>query len=142
MTTQLSRRAALVLGTIDGFTAALIVFGVFVGLPARWWPVDCVAAVLAGVELVSSVALVAGAVWAASVARVAAGLALAIGLVLVSTLVMTASWLSGVYGPVGQGGAIVLALIAALALPYLVGLPVLQLLWLAPGAKAREAARS
>jgi hypothetical protein len=48
----------------------------------------------------------------------------------VTVLAVTASWLSGVYGPVGAGGAVVLVLVAALALPYLVVLPVVQLVWL------------
>ena len=55
---------------------------------------------------------------------------LALGLALVTVLAVTASWLSGVYGPVGAGGAVVLVLVAALALPYLVVLPVVRLVWL------------
>jgi hypothetical protein len=49
-------------------------------------------------------------------------------------LALTASYLSGVYGPVGRGGAVILTLSAALALPYLVLLPVAQLVWLGPRA--------
>ncbi len=59
--------------------------------------------------------------------------ALALGLFAVTVVAVTASWLSGIYGPVGRGGAIILALVAALALPYLVVLPVVQLVWLRPG---------
>jgi hypothetical protein len=139
MKMTLPRRTALVLGTIDVLTAALVVFGVFMALPARWWPVDCVAAALAGLEVVSAIGLFAGAVWAVWVARVAAAVALGIGLLAVSVLAVTASWLGGVYGPVGRGGSIVLALTAALALPYLVGLPILQLLSLAPSAERGQA---
>ena len=60
----------------------------------------------------------------------AAALALAFGVALVTTLALTASWLSGVYGPVGRSGALLLTLVAALALPYLVVLPAAELLWL------------
>jgi hypothetical protein len=132
MNGTLSRRASLVLGSVDVVTAAVVVFGVFVALPARWWPVDGVAAVLAAIELASGVGLFVRARWAAAVARAAAGVAFAVGLVTVSALAVTASWLSGVYGPVGRGGGIVLALVALLVLPYLVGLPIAQLAWLGP----------
>ena len=47
-------------------------------------------------------------------------------------LALTASWLSGVYGSVGMGGGIILALVAALALPYLVVLPCVELLCIGP----------
>ena len=134
----LPRRGALVLATIDVLTAVLVLFGVFVALPARWWPVDSVAAALGGVEIAAAIGLFIGAGWGVRLARAAAALALGIGLFAVSTLAVTASWLSGVYGPVGRGGAIVLALTAALAFPYLVGLPIAQLLWLSPSAKARQ----
>jgi len=146
---MLSRRAALVFGISDLVTAALIVFGVFGALPARWAPVDSVAALLAASKAASSAALLAAATraarqgtaigstsasdrWAWRLARAAAGFALAVGLCLVSALALTASWLSGVYGTVGRGGAVVLALVAALVLPYLVVLPAVQLCWLAP----------
>jgi hypothetical protein len=139
MNRTLSRRAALGIGAVDVFTAALVLFAVFVALPARWWPVDGVSAVLAAVEVAAGIGLVIGAGWAVPVARAAAALALCVGLFAVSMLAVTASWLSGVYGPVGRGGGIVLALAAALALPYLVGLPIAQLLWLGMGAKGRRA---
>jgi hypothetical protein len=66
-------------------------------------------------------------------ATLGAALALVFGLVLVTALALTASWLSGVYGPVGRGGALLLTLVAALALPYLVVLPLVQLVWLRSG---------
>jgi hypothetical protein len=111
-------------------TAALIVLGVFVGLPARWPPVDVPAIVLIAFKLVSGVSLIARARWAPRMATAGAALALALGLALVTGLALTASWLSGVYGPVGRGGALLLTFVAALALPYLVVLPVVQLVWL------------
>jgi hypothetical protein len=125
-----SRRTALVLGIADALTAALVVFGVFVGLPTRWWPVDSAAAILAVIELASGVGLVTGARWAAGLALLAGAIALTLGLFAVTTLAVTASWLGGVYGAVGHGGAIVLALVAALVFPYLVVLPMMQILCL------------
>lgn len=134
-----SRRTALVFGIANAFTAGLVVFGVFVALPARWWPVDTAAAILAAIEVSSAVGLLAGTPWAARVGRAAGALALALGLLAVTALAVTASWLSSVYGPVGRGGSIVLALVGALVLPYLVVLPVVQLLCLRPSPDSRPA---
>lgn len=131
---MLSRRAALVFGVADLGTAALVACGVFGALPARWWPVDVSAAVLAALELAAGAGLLLRARWAERAARVASAAALAAGLFLVTVLAVTASWLSGVYGPVGSGGAIILGLVAALALPYLVVAPLVQLAWLRPRA--------
>jgi hypothetical protein len=154
---MVSRRAALVFGIADFMTAALIVLGVFAALPARYLPVDSVAALLAILKLASSATLLVAAAkggmredptgaapsrrtWAQRLPWAAAACALAVGLSLVSALALTASWLSGVYGTVGRGGALVLVLVAALALPYLVVLPAVELVWFGPktgGADAR-----
>ena len=132
---MLSRRSQLVFGIADVVTAAVIALGVFVGLPSRWAPVDMAAGALVLLDLASGVGLLASRPWAARVARWASGVALALGAWLVTILAVTAGWLSGVYGPVGLGGAVVLALVAALALPYLVVLPVVRLVWLREGAR-------
>jgi hypothetical protein len=132
---MLTRRAALVFGAGNVLTAGLVALGVFVGLPGRWWPVDVGAAAIVALELASGIGLLRGTGWATLATRVAGGVALALGLLVVTLLAVTASWLSGVYGPVGKGGAIVLALVAALALPYVVVLPVVELAWLHAGKK-------
>jgi hypothetical protein len=129
---MLSRRAAVVFGVADLVTGALVLFGVFVALPARWAPVDVPAAILGALELAAGGALLARTAWAERLARATGAVALALGLFAVSLLAVTASWLSGVYGPVGAGGAIILALVAVMVLPYLVVLPVVQLVWLRP----------
>jgi len=126
------RLPSLVFGIANLLTAAVVAVGVFAALPARWAPVDVAAAVLTALELTSAAGLLSGAAWAANVARVACAAALVLGLLLVTALAVTVGWLSGIYGPVGRGGAIVLALVAALALPYLVVLPALELVWLRP----------
>lgn len=117
-------------GAADLIAALVIGVGVFAGLPARWSPVDVPAAILVGLLGASGVLLVLGHPRALIVARIAAYVALAAGLVLVLLLALSASWLSGVYGPVGRGGALLLGLVAALVVPYLVFLPSAQLLWL------------
>jgi len=134
---MLPRGPRLIFGAANVVTALLVAFGVFVALPSRWMPVDVAAAALAGLQLLSGAGLIAEAGWAPKVARAASAVALALGLFTVSVLAVTASWLGGVYGPVGKGGSIVLALVAALTLPYLVVLPLVQLVWLRP--RGREA---
>jgi hypothetical protein len=130
---MLSRRAAIVFGAVDVVTGGVVGVGVFVALPSRWWPVDVAAAVVMALELAAGFGLLSGAKWAERAARAASAVALAVGLFAVTVLAVTASWLGGVYGPVGKGGAIVLALVAALALPYLVVAPIVELVWLRPG---------
>ncbi|MGD0676163.1 MAG: hypothetical protein ABSC94_12130 [Polyangiaceae bacterium] len=126
---MLSRPASVALAATDFATAALIGCGVFVALPIRWFPVDVVAVLLAALELLSGVALIGRLRWSLRFSAFVAATALGIGLVLVTTLAVTASWLSGVYGPVGRGGALILVLVAALTLPYLVAIPAAKLLW-------------
>ncbi len=122
----------LIFGAANLLTSALVALGVFGGLPSRFAPVDVVAGGLVALQLGAGLGLLTRCGWAARVARASAAVALAAGLFGVTVLAVTASWLAGIYGPVGKGGAIVLALVAALALPYLVVLPLSQLVWLRP----------
>jgi hypothetical protein len=124
-----NRSGAAAFGILDLTTAALVTMGVFIGLPARWVPVDVATALLVALETASGVALLCNASWAPSLALGVAALALALGLGLVTVLAVTASWLAGIYGPIGRGGAVLYVLVAALAIPYLVALPALQLAW-------------
>ena len=125
-----TRTASLCFGVADVLTGGLVAAGVFAGLPARWWPVDVGAGLLAGLDVAAGVALLAGARWAPRLVRVACAVSLALGLFTVTAGAVTASWLTGVYGPVGKGGALILGLVAALVLPYAVALPIAQLVWL------------
>jgi hypothetical protein len=59
-----------------------------------------------------------------------AALSLACGLALTIALIVSASFLAGVYGPVGSGGVVLFTLLVALVVPYLVALPLAQFLWL------------
>jgi hypothetical protein len=127
---MLSRRAAIVFAIVNLLTGALLGIGVFLCLPDRWMLVDLPGAVLMLLQLSAGGALLAGAPWAARLASAASLASLVLGLGLVTVLALTASWLSGVYGPVGRGGGIILALVALLTLPYLVVLPAVQLFWM------------
>jgi hypothetical protein len=132
-----SRRAEIVFGVLDAVAGALVAVGVFAGLPARWAVVDVPAGLLVALNLVAGVGLLVHARWAALAAKVAAAVSLAAGVLVVTALALTASWLAGVYGPVGRGGGLLLGLVAALALPYLVVLPAVQLAWGEPRRASR-----
>src|SRR5215471_18912021 len=126
-------------GIADLASAALIYLGVFQGLPSRWWPIDGPAVVVIAIFAAAGAGLLGNASWAPKVAWVASAISLVLGILLVATLALTAGFLSGVYGPVGRGGALILALVAALALPYLVVLPAAQIVWLGPFARVKSA---
>jgi hypothetical protein len=119
-------------GLANVASAALVYLGVFQGLPSRWLPVDGTAAVIIALFAAAGLGLLGRTSWAPKAAWLASAVSLAIGILLVATLALTASFLAGIYGPVGRGGALILALVAALALPYLVVLPAAQLVWLGP----------
>ena len=114
----------------QGVIGVLLLGGIWLGLPARWWPVDVFGSAL-GIGALSAALLVhsprpralrwtRGVIWAELIA----------GTLTVTLLCLSLSQLVGSYGPVGGGGALLMATIAALILPYLVGLPALQLHWL------------
>jgi hypothetical protein len=125
-------------GVSNLVSAVVVYLGVFQGLPARWWLVDGPGAVLIALFAAAGGGLLAESWWAPKVARVASIVSLALGLLLVAAAALTASFLSGIYGPVGHGGALILTLTAALALPYLVVLPAAELVWLGSGRPKTE----
>lgn len=127
-----SRRASVGFGVAEAAVALLVGVGVFVALPARWAPVDVGAGLLVVLKVASSVSLLAEVRHARAIAAASAVVALVLGMLVVTALAVTAGWLGGIYGSVGAGGALLFALVAALVLPYLVVLPVVQLVWLLP----------
>jgi hypothetical protein len=110
--------------------AALLLIGIWRVLPARYLWVDLPGTLLAAAYLVSAVGLLARAGFAARLARAASWLGLSLGALTVTLLAFSLAHLAGQYGPVGSGGALLLGSTAVLVLPYLVGLPLLQLAWL------------
>lgn len=138
--TAKGRVLTIVFGLADLVTALLLYIGVFEGLPARYWLVDSAAALVVLLFAASGVGLLAQTRWAARAALASSVVSLVLGLALVATLALTASYLSGVYGPVGRGGSLILGLIAAMALPYLVVLPLAQLSFVTRDLSFRKAA--
>lgn len=113
----------------QGVIGLLLIVGIWLGLPARWWPVDVFGSVLALGALSAAVI-----VWfpkarsrALQWIRVVLWAELVLGSLAITLLAVSMAQLAGSYGPVGGGGALLMGIIAALILPYLVALPVLQL---------------
>jgi hypothetical protein len=110
--------------------AVLLLVGVWVLLPARHWPIDTAGSALALLQLGAAAGLFARKPWGVRLGLIAGWVTLVAGATLVTALALTVAHLSGLYGPVGAGGALLMAVIAALVLPYLVFLPALQIAWL------------
>ena len=128
----MQQRARIAFGVTNAGVAALVAWSVYRGLPTRWWVVDDGAFVIVALMAASSVALLTNHRLAEPITRAAAAVTLLLGLALFATLALTASWLYGVYGPVGKGGSALFALVALLVFPYLVVLPAALLAWVGP----------
>ena len=132
-----------VFAALDLLVSVLLGISIFVGLPDRWWPVDVFGTLLIALFATSGVGLLRGADWGERVARATSMVSLVIGLALVALLVVSASYLQGIYGAVGRGGAVIFLLIVAMVFPYLVVFPAAQLLWLGPrGARSTALSRA
>ena len=125
-------RSRTVFGALDLLAAALIAIGVFSGLPARWMPVDVCAGVLVLLLSGAGLGLLRNASWSEPLARLASSIVLVFALLFFALTASSVSYLYGIYGAVGRGGATLFVLVAALAFPYLFALPVFELLWLGP----------
>lgn len=124
-------------GITNLLVASLVSWGVFSGLPTRWWVVDSGGALVAALMAASGLALLANHRLAAPITRLASAVVLVLGLAVFAALALTASWLHGVYGPVGKGGSAIFALVALLVLPYIVVLPAVLLAWVGPRQRNR-----
>ena len=125
-----------ILGFFDIAVAAMLLYAVWEALPSRWLPVDVGVTILAGLLVVSGVALLIGARLARRLGIVVGAVALAVGATLCTLLLITGTELVGLYGPVGRGAAIILSISAFLIVPYLVALPAAQI-YILLGAKGR-----
>jgi hypothetical protein len=129
---NMKKTSRIAFGLTNLAVAVLVAWSVFRGLPTRWWVVDTGATIVVALMAASGVALLANHRLAEPVTRAAAAGVLALGLALFATLTLTASWLYGVYGPVGKGGSAIFALVALMVFPYLVVLPAALLAWVGP----------
>jgi hypothetical protein len=135
-----TRLGAIVFGATNIVSAIMVALGVFVALPARFLPVDLSAALVTLLLAISGMGLLfrQNARSTQIVARISQSIVLAFGLLLVALLAISASYLVGIYGPVGRGGALIFLLVVALVIPYLCVFPAAQLVWLAKRSKARS----
>jgi hypothetical protein len=109
--------------------AGLVLWAAFTGLTARDLWVDGPAVLLAAMLVASAAGLMRNAPWALRLLRACASIELLIGLVAIAALALSASYLVGTHGDLGQSGALTMTLVLALMLPYLVVYPVMQLIW-------------
>lgn len=121
-------RRSEVLAASHGLLGVLLGVLVFAGLPARWAPVDVPAVCLMLLSGVGAVGLWLRRPWGVTAARLASGAYLLAGAIVITMLAMSVSYLAALYGPVGSGGALLMAGFAALLLPYMIFLPAWQLL--------------
>ncbi len=135
-------KGAVAFGVANVICASLVAFSVFSALPSRWWLVDSGAALVIALLGVSGVGLLWSTPWAVATARFASGVVLAIGLLFIAALALTASTLSGLYGTLGHATASAMVGAIALAAPYLVVLPIAELLFLGPAPDAKKLAKS
>ncbi len=117
-------------------TGALILGGVFLGLPTRYAVVDVCGGVLGGLLALTSVALLVGHARGKAIARVVSYVTLALGALVIVLLASSAGYLRGAYGPVGQGGALIFVFVIALVFPYAIALPSACLVWLGPRSRS------
>lgn len=117
-------------GALDLAFAALYAWFGFVFTPGRSLPFNlalaCVCALLAG----GGVGLLAGARWGRAAAIAACALLLAFTAVVLVGLVASSAYLRGIYGPLGQGMAVMCLLVAALVIEAFALLPLFQLRFL------------
>jgi hypothetical protein len=124
-----SRIAIAGVAGVQGVLGVLLLIGIWVGLPARWLPVDLLGTLLALGAFAAAVLVVAtrGHRRALQFVRVVLWAELVLGTLTLTLLATSMAHLAGSYGPVGSGGALLMGAIFALVLPYLVALPALQL---------------
>jgi hypothetical protein len=117
-------------GVLNAVSALVLLVGVFAVVQPRFWVLDVPAAIIAFVDLVSAVGLLARLPWALRALTVSAWVSFVLGLTIVTLIIVTIVFLRGIHGDYGVAALAVSSLIVLLLVPYTVVLPALQLLWL------------
>jgi hypothetical protein len=110
--------------------AGLYVWVGFVLAPGRSLAFNAALALVSGILLLSGVGLLAEARWGRALAIAACVLLLVFTGVVLLGLVASSAYLRGIYGPLGQGMAVVCLLIAALVVEGFALLPLFELRFL------------
>jgi hypothetical protein len=114
-------------GALDVAFAALYAWFGFVFTPGRSAAFNFALALVCLLLAGGGAGLVAGARWGRTLARVACWALLLFSAVVVALLVASSAYLRGVYGPLGQGMAVMTLLVAALVIEAFALLPLFQL---------------
>ena len=117
-------------GVLNALCALVLSVGLFGVIQPRFWALDVPLSIIALLQLVSAVGLLAKLPWALRALSVAAWVSFVLGLVIVFLIVLTMLFLRGIHGDYGVAALAVSGLIVALLVPYVVVLPALELLWL------------
>ncbi|HYQ28993.1 MAG TPA: hypothetical protein VER04_17305 [Polyangiaceae bacterium] len=120
----------IVFGVLNVLSALVLLVGVFGVVQPRFWALDLPAAIIALVDLVSALGLLARLPWALRALEVSAWVSFVLGMTIVTLIAITIVFLRGIHGDYGLAALAVSSLIVALLVPYTVLLPALQLLWL------------
>jgi hypothetical protein len=124
-----AKRGRLELGFALGNLVPALVIGLGAyALPVRYAVADGIAALTLSLVVGSSITAVFRPERAFHALRVGALALLAFGLLLMAAAALGVAYLYGVQGPFGRGGLILMTLVLLLAVPYLFGYPVAELL--------------
>ena len=114
-------------GALDVAFAALYAWFGFVLTPGRSTTFNLALALVCSLLAGGGVGLLVDARWGRLLARVACWALLAFSAVVVALLVASSAYLRGVYGPLGQGMAVMTLLVAALVIEAFALLPLFEL---------------
>jgi hypothetical protein len=128
--TEVSFRAVKLYGALDLAFAALYAWFGFVFTPGRSTAFNLALALVCALLAAAGAGLLVGARWGRTLALAACALLLAFAAVVIIGLVASSAYLRGVYGPLGQGMAVMSLLVAALVVEAFALLPLFQLRFL------------
>lgn len=120
----------LTFGILNALSALILLVGLFGVVQPRFWALDVPLVIIALLELVSAVGLLAKLPWALRALTVSAWASFGLGLLVVSLIVLTMVFLRGIHGDFGVAALAVSSLIVALLVPYILVLPTIELIWL------------
>jgi high-affinity K+ transport system ATPase subunit B len=131
-------RVSIVYGVADLAAASLYLLVFFKLAPSRSTAFTVLATILSGVVAAGGVGLLVRTRWGRWIATGASLVMLLACFVLILLLVSSAAYLHGIYDGVGQAGAIIALVVAALAVEVVGLLPALQLAHLRRLARSSE----
>jgi hypothetical protein len=117
-------------GALDLVFAAVYGWFGFVFTPGRSAVFNAVLGLVVAVLALAGIGLIAGVRWARALGVLASILLLAFAAVVVSLLVASSAYLSGIYGAIGRGMAVITLIIAAVVVEAFALLPLFQLRFL------------